>query len=81
MIVCHFVACFLRFLYLCRVSGFSRFRFLGLPIVGFLFDATKSIPITHLLLNSNLGFQVYIRGLLFRYVISKFRLREVIVNG
>jgi len=24
-------------------------------------------------LNSNMGFQVYIRDLLFRYVISKFR--------
>ena len=41
--------------------------------VGFLLDAAKSIPITHLSLNSNMSFHVYIRDLLFRYVISEFR--------
>lgn len=41
--------------------------------VGFLLDAAKSIPITHLSLNSNISFQVYIRDLFFRYVISKLR--------
>ena len=50
--------------------------------VGFLMDAAKSIPITHLSLNSNIRFQVYIRDLLFRYVIPKLvMLREMIVMG
>jgi len=32
---------------------------------------SKSIPITHLSLNSNIGFQIYICDLFFRYVISR----------
>ena len=38
---------------------------------GFLLDRAKSIPITHLSLNSNMRFQVYMRDLLFGYIISK----------
>jgi phosphate uptake regulator len=42
----------------------------------------KSIPITHLPLNSNILFQVYIRDLLFRYVISKLgHVEGIIVMG
>ena len=38
--------------------------------VEFLLNATNFAPITHLPINSNIAFQVYMRGLLFRYVIS-----------
>lgn len=47
----------------------SATSFLSRSICGGLFNALF-IPITHLALNSNMCFQVYIRGLLFRYVIS-----------
>jgi hypothetical protein len=50
---------------LSRGNGFSR----ALLVVRI----AKSIPITHLSLNSNMRFHVYIRDLLFRYVISNFR--------
>ena len=54
---------------MCRVNAFSKFCFFWIAHpVGFLLDAAKSIPITHLPLNSNIGFQVYMRNLLFRYV-------------
>jgi hypothetical protein len=42
--------------------------------VGFSLDAAKSIPIVHLPLNSNMGVQVYIRALLFRYAVSEHSL-------
>ena len=62
---------------LCTFLSFLLFAFLEKSVGGLTkllsYYSSESILITHLSLNSNMGFQVYIRDLFFRYVISKVR--------
>jgi hypothetical protein len=63
--------CFQDFViwYIAKVLSLSCF--LATSPIGVLFDRAKSIPITHLSLNSNIRFQVYMSDSLFRYVQSR----------
>lgn len=75
--------CFLKLRYLYGLKRFSQHYLLAVPIHSdFCLTLPKSILITYLSLHSNICFQVYIRDLLFRYVISKLiTLRGTIVMG